>query len=194
MLRRRLPWLIARFLIHPSVTFIAGETSKNYVVTIVDDVEVEESEYVAFAFGTLPADVVRSTDTGYSTHRLEITDNDTTLPPPPPASYVVSFDTASLVVDEGVGTVAVMVSITPTPFAVDGAITIPIVVDGLSTAIPADYTLPNPSSVTFKEGETRKNYVVTIVDNTLREESKLVAFTFGTLPSNVVAPALYRPM
>ena len=40
------------------VTFTAGETSKNYVVTIVDDVEVEESEFVAFAFGTLPDDVV----------------------------------------------------------------------------------------------------------------------------------------
>ena len=55
-----------------------------------------------------------------------------------------------------------VVSIFPTPAAAAGIITIPIVVDASSTATAADYTLPDPSFVTFTAGETSKNYMVII--------------------------------
>ena len=161
-----------------SVTFIAGETSKNYVVIITDDVEVEESEYVAFAFDTsaLPADVVVGSP---DQHLLTLTDND---------GYRVEFATASQTVAEDAVSVSVLVSIFPALDSTDAPITIPIVVDASSTATMADCTLPDPSSVTFIAGETSKNYVVTIVDDVEVEESESVAFAFDTsaLPVDVV--------
>ena len=153
-----------------SVTFIAGETSKNYVVTILDDVEVEEPESVTFAFDTsaLPVDVVVGSP---DQHLLTLTDND---------GYRVEFATTSQTVAEGDFSVDVTVSIFPMLAAAAGIITIPIVVDASSTATMADCTLPDPSVVTFIAGETSKNYVVTILDDVEVEEPESVTFAFDT--------------
>ena len=174
----------------PSVTFYEGETRKDYEVTIEDDDLVENDEFVEFIFGILPDDVMASTDTDSSAHRLEITDND---------KYVVSFVGAGAgTVAEGEGPVNVEVSISPTPSA--GAIspvTIPIVVSDVSTATLADdYILPDSSSVTFNADDTSTNYVVTIVDDALAEAPESVMFTFGELPGYVMmgggTTAMYR--
>ena len=173
-----------------SVTFNEGDGSMVFVVTIVADPSSESTESVSFTFGDLPADVVVSTDTGYSAHRLEITDNDTPAPPPPPESYVVSFDIASQTVVEGVGTVQVAVSISPMLAAADAPITVPILVSDVSTAILADdYALPSPSSVTFNEGDGSMVFVVTIVADTGAESTEYVEFLFGNLPPNVHVPS-----
>ena len=165
-----------------SVTFNEGETSKNYVVTIVDDVDVEESESVTFTFGDLPADVMVSTDTGYSAHRLEITDNDTLLPPPPPESYVVSFITASQTVAEGTVNVTVLASISPTPFIVDSPIVVPIAVDssvvGIVHASPDDYILPTPSNVIFDATTTEVSFEVIIIDDEVLEGNEIMVLIF----------------
>ena len=159
-----------------SVTFVAGETSQNYVVTIVDDSEVESGESVTFIFGSLPPNV---TEGSPSTSQITITDNDS----PVISSHIVSF-AASLSVGEDMGTVNVEVSLDS---AAAADITIPIVVDASSTATSADYTLPIPSSVTFAAGETSRNYVVTIVDDIVPESDEFVTFTFGSFPPNVAA-------
>ena len=161
------------------VTFTAGETSKNYVVTIVDDLLPEEVLSMwrsLFDTSALPADVVVGSP---DQHLLTLTDND---------GYRVEFATASQTVAEGDFSVDVTVSIFPMLAAVDAPITIPIVVDASSTATMADCTLPDPSSVTFIAGETSKNYMVIITDDVEVEESEYVAFAFDTsaLPVDVV--------
>ena len=119
---------------------------------------------------------------------ITIVDDDTA--PPDATEYTVSFDTASLVVDEGVGTVAVMVSITPTPFIADGDIIVPITtsISVSNAASPDDYTLPTTSSVTFSATTTEASFVVMITDDDLSEMNETITLIFdsGDLPDNVV--------
>ena len=171
------------------VYFSSGQEGSSFAVTIVDDVEVEDFEYVAFTFDTsaLPVDVVVGSR---NQHVLTVTNNDMRLPPPPPPeSYVVSFATTSQTVGEGDFSVDVAVSISPMLAASDAPITIPILVSDVSTAILAeDYTLPSPS-VTFNGGDGSTIFVVTIVADIVPESTEFVEFLFGDLPPNVHVPS-----
>ena len=169
-----------------SVTFAPGETSQNYVVTIVDDPEFEESEFLTLIFGTLPPSVTEST-TGFVTHRLTVGDND---PAPPPPDYTVSFSESAVTVDEDVGIVEVMVTIDPAP---SEPLSIPItVVD--RTLSDADCTYDK--FVYFSPALSSSSFAVTIVNDIEVEGDEYVDFTFDTsaLPADVVvgSPGTHR--
>ena len=150
-----------------NVIFDTTTTEVSFEVMIIDDGEPEEIDdetiVLIFDVGSLANVVVGTPDRS----TITIVDDDTA--PPDATEYTVSFDTASLVVDEGVGTVAVMVSITPTPFIADGAIVVPIIVDisvvGIVHASPDDYTLPTPSNVIFDATTTEASFEVMITDD-----------------------------
>ena len=165
-----------------SVTFAPGETSQNYVVTIVDDLEFEESEFLTLIFGTLPPSVTESA-TGFGTHRLTVGDND---PAPPPPDYTVSFSESAVTVGEDVGTVEVEVFLSNGPLPLTNDITIPITVVGGTLSALDDYTLVT-SVVTFPAslvpttpGQLTSSFTVTIEDDDLVEETESAEFTFDT--------------
>ena len=159
-----------------TVTFAAGQMESTFNVTIEDDDLAESDEYVVFAFDAedLPNHVeVGSPDTS----RLIVEDND---------SYEVSFSVDTGTVDEGVGSVPVVVRIDPVP-ALDTSITIPIVVNG-GTLTAADCTYDK--TVTFAAGQMESTFNVTIHEDLEVEEDESAVFTFDadadTLPDDVV--------
>ena len=70
----------------------------------------------------------------------------------------------------------------------------PVAVQPASTATAgSDYTLPDPSSVTFAEDATgtalTQSYTISIIDDDYDEANETIILGFGTLPANVSAGA-----
>ena len=164
-----------------SVTFPAGETSQNYVVTIVDDSEVESGESVTFTFGSLPPNV---TEGSPSMTQIIITDND----PPVISSHIVSFANPSLSVGEDIGTVNVEVSIAPAP---SSAVDIRVVVMNTSTADAGDDYSLSTTVITFPPGTRTASLDVMVQDDTIAEGPETVILGFNTsLPAGVMVSSV----
>ena len=92
-----------------SVTFDAGETSKTFDVTAVEDSLAESGERVRLSFGALPTDASLG-----APHEAAVSINDRTQGQDLPTSPTVHFESAAYSVDEG-ATVAVKVKLSKAP-------------------------------------------------------------------------------
>ena len=107
----------------------------------------------------------------------------------PPTPVTVEFTLATYQVEESGGTIALTLSLNQTPRR---EIVVPITVQQTSTAAAIyDYSLPDPSSVTFDADATgtalTQTYALTIIDDEYDEANETIILGFGTLPANVSA-------
>ena len=109
----------------------------------------------------------------------------------PPTPVTVEFTLATYEVEENAGTLALTLSMDKTP---QRQVVVPITVQAASTATAAlDYTLPDPSSVTFAADATgtslTQTYTLTITNDDYDEPNETIVLGLGTLPANVSAGA-----
>ena len=131
-----------------SVTFDAGDTSKTFDLSAVEDNLSESGERVRLSFGTLPADALLGTP-GETTVSIADRIQGQNLPTPP----TVHFENAAYSVDEG-ATVAVKVKLSKAP---GSETVIPITAASRAGASDDDYT-GVPNSLTFAATDTEKDH------------------------------------
>lgn len=151
-----------------NVVFDAGQTSKTFDITIIDDaVKGEGNETVIATLGTpTPAAQVGLGALGTETFSLTIEDND-----PMP---VIGFTSAGSTVNEAAGTVNVAVSVNPT---VTETVTVPVTVTGTATS-GQDYT--TVTGLVIAPGDTTKNLAIQVInDTTAQEADETVIVTLG---------------
>ena len=88
-----------------------------------------------------------------------------------------------------IGTLALMLALDQTPRR---EVVVPITVQQMSTATAiSDYSLPDPSTVTFAADAAgtalTQTYTLTIIDDEYDEANETIILGFGTLPPNVTA-------
>ena len=101
----------------------------------------------------------------------------------------VEFALATYQAEETGDTLVLTVNLDQTPRR---EVVVPIIVHQTSTATSnSDYTLPDPSSVTFDADATgaalAQTYTLTIIDDNHDEANETIILGFGTLPPNVSA-------
>ena len=106
-----------------------------------------------------------------------------------PISVTVEFASDTYQAAESGGTIALTLNLDQPPRR---EIVVPISVQQASTATAnSDYTLPDPSSVTFAADATgtalTQTYTLTIIDDEYDEANETITLGFGTLPPNVTA-------
>ncbi|OFX97570.1 MAG: hypothetical protein A2W90_09655 [Bacteroidetes bacterium GWF2_42_66] len=152
-------------LANGTLTFNAGETSKNITIaSIVDDLLDENNETVIVTLSNL-VNVTIGTNT---THTYTITDNDPTP--------TVAFNTTSSNGTESVSSANLQVDLS----AASGlTVTVDYTVTGTASGSGTDYTLAN-GTLTFNAGETSKNITIaSIVDDLLDENNETVIVTLS---------------
>ena len=107
----------------------------------------------------------------------------------PPTPVTVEFASDTHQTEESSGTLAVTLALDQTPRR---EVVVPVAVQPASTATAgSDYTLPDPSSVTFAEDATgtalTQSYTISIIDDDYDEANETIILGFGTLPPNVSA-------
>ena len=165
------PATTADYTVPTSVTFNAGETSKEITFTANQDTSDDDEDSVVLGFGsTLPPGVSQGTT---SQTTVTITDDDH-------PTVTVEFGSATYTVAEG-GTVNVTVTLSADP---ERTVTIPVTATPTHPATTADYTVP--TSVTFNAGETSKEITFTANQDTVDDDEDSVVLGFGsTLPTGV---------
>ena len=106
-----------------------------------------------------------------------------------PTSVTVEFASDTYQAAESGGTIALTLNLVQTPRR---EIVVPISVQQASTATAnSDYSLPDPSSVTFAADATgtalTQTYTLTIIDDEYDEANETITLGFETLPPNVTA-------
>ena len=159
-----------------NLTFAAGDTSRTFTVTAVDDAVDDDGESVRLGFGALPTEVIAG-DTVTSTVSL-VDDDD--------PAVTVAFGAAAYAATEGGAAATVTVELSADP---ERTVTIPIIKTNQDTTTDADYS-GVPSSLTFSAGETSMSFTVTAVDDAVDDDGESVRLGFGTtLPTRVTATA-----
>ena len=149
------------------VTFVAGETSKTFVITPVDDSVDDDDETLKVLFGDLPENL----SPGTTTETLDtIVDNDD-------PQVEVNFRRAIHDVAEGASQ-TVTVNLTADP---ERTVVIPLTATDRDGATSADCAAI-PASVTFEPGDTSKTFTFTATDD---DDGERVVLGFGTLPDGV---------
>ena len=161
----------ADYSVPDTVTFGAGETTKDITFTATQDAIDDDGESVLLEFGTLPDGVTAGT---VPTSTVSIIDDDA------PASVAVSWAQDTYSVAEG-GSVTVTVELDDDP---ERQVTVPITATNQDGASNADYSRV-PNSVTFNSGETSKDITFTATQDALDDDDESVQLAFGTLPSDV---------
>ena len=158
-----------------SLTFNAGETSKNIIFTATDDAEDDDGESVKLTFGSaLPAGVSRGS---VPETTVSITDDDV-------PSVTVSFGSATYNVTEG-GTETVTVTVTLSA-APEREVVVPIDTTDEGGASSDDYSL-SATSLTFGPTETEQTFTFTAEHDSEDDDGESVDLGFGTLPGGVSA-------
>ena len=152
------------------MTITAGETSKSFVITPVDDSVDEDDETLKVLFGTLPENLSPGTTTETV---VTIVDNDD-------PQVEVNFRRAIHDVAEGADQ-TVTVKLTADP---ERTVVIPLTATGQDGATSADYAAL-PASVTFDPGDTSKTFTFTATDDAVDDDGEKVLLEFGTLPDGV---------
>ncbi len=156
-----------------SVTIMAGETSKSFVVTPEDDDVDDDGESLQIEFGDLPGNLSPGTTTETV---VTIVDNDD-------PEVEVSFGQSDYEVAEGGnGTITVNLSADP-----ERTVVIPLTATNQDGASSADYSVP--TSVTFDTGETTKDITFAATDDSEDDDGESVKLTFGILPDRVTEGA-----
>ena len=152
------------------VTITAGETSKSFVITPVDDSVDDDDETLKVLFGTLPENLSPGTTTETV---VTIVDNDD-------PQVEVNFRRAIHDVDEGADR-TVTVKLTADP---ERTVVVPLTATDQDGASSADYAAL-PASVTFEPGDTSKTFTFTATDDAVDDDGERVVLGFGTLPDRV---------
>ena len=160
-----------------SVTFDAGDTSKTFDLSAVEDNLSESGERVRLSFGTLPADALLGTP-GETTVSIADRIQGQNLPTPP----TVHFENAAYSVDEG-ATVAVKVKLSKAP---GSETVIPITAASRAGASDDDYT-GVPNSLTFAATDTEKTITFAATDDSVDDDDEKVRISFGSLPGGITA-------
>ena len=105
----------------------------------------------------------------------------------PPTPVTVEFASATHQVEENSTTLNLTLNLDKTP---QREVIVPINVQPTSTATASsDYSLPDPSSVTFAADATgtalTQTYMLTIIDDDYDETNETIVLAFGTLPASV---------
>ena len=154
-----------------NVTFGAGDISKSFTVTAVDDTDDEPDRLLTLAFGALPEGYVPGAN---SQLELTLVDNDVPI-------VSASFGAAAESVAEGIP-FDVTVSLSQAP---EREVALPIrVARGANLA--ADEVEGVPSSLTFAADETEKSFAVTFADDAVVEGNETLTLTFGTFADSRV--------
>ena len=160
-----------------SVTFDAGDTSKSFDVSAVEDNLAESGERVKLSFGTLPADASAGTPSEAS-----VSIHDRTQGQDLPTSPTVHFESAAYSVDEG-ATVAVKVKLSKAP---GSETVIPITAANRAGASDDDYS-GVPGSLTFAATDTEKTITFAAADDSVDDDDEKVTLSFGSLPGGITA-------
>ena len=152
------------------VTFVAGETSKSFVITPVDDSVDDDDETLKVLFGTLP-ETMRAHGTTETV--VTIVDNDD-------PQVEVNFRRTIHDVAEGASQ-TVTVNLTADP---ERTVVVPLTATDRDGATSADYAAI-PASVTFDPGDTSKTFTFTATDDAIDDDGEKVLLEFGTLPDGV---------
>ena len=160
-----------------SVTFDAGQTSRTFGITAVEDNLAESGERVRLSFGALP------TDASLGTHdEAAVSIIDRTQGQNLPTSPTVHFESAAYSVDEG-ATVAVKVKLSKAP---GSETVIPITAANRAGASDGDYS-EVPDSVTFAATDTEQTITFAATDDSVDDDGEQVNLSFGSLPGGITA-------
>ena len=156
-----------------NVVFNAGDTSKSFTVTAVDDDDDEPDRLLTFSFGTpLPEGYVPGTN---SQLVLTLVDDDVPI-------VSATFDRAAASVQEGTS-VPVTVSLSQAP---EREVVLSIRA-ARGANLSADEFSGVPADVTFAADEDSKSVTVTFADDDVEEGNETLTLTFGTYPDRVQA-------
>lgn len=145
----------------PVLTFEAGITEMPIVFEIVDDTLDESDESIVLRLSSVSPFGAVGSSASFVYH---IQDNNTTLTPAD--TPAVAFTRSDSTCDESVGVVRITVALSePAPFEAR----VDVVSSGTATPT-ADYTV-SPASLTFLPGEIEKVVELTVVDDTICEQS-----------------------
>ena len=162
-----------------SVTFDAGDISKSFDLSAVEDNLAESGERVKLSFGTLPADASAGTP-----DEASVSIHDRTQGQDLPTSPTVHFESAAYSVDEG-ATVAVKVKLSKAP----GSETV-IRITGTNRAGASDDDYTGvPDSLTFGAADTEKTITFAATDDSVDDDGEKVELSFGSLPGGITATA-----
>ena len=162
-----------------SVTFDAGDISKSFDLSAVEDNLAESGEKVKLSFGALPADASSGTP-----DEAAVSINDRTQGQDLPTSPSVHFESAAYSVDEG-ATVAVKVKLSKAP----GSETV-IRITGTNRAGASDNDYTGvPDSLTFGAADTEKTITFAATDDSVDDDGEKVELSFGSLPGGITATA-----
>lgn len=153
-----------------TLTFLPGEDTKTFDVTICDDGLFEPTESIAIALNTVSAPGVLSTP---NTGRINITENDT--------APTVEFSAATSSVGEGAGTKTFTVNrtgATENSFSVNFATANGTALSG-SCGSGGDY-VSNSGTLNFAGGDPNKTFNVTICDDGLFEGDETFSATLSS--------------
>ena len=167
------------FGVPESVTFDAGDTSRSFTFSAVEDNLAESGERVRLSFGTLPADASAGTP-----GEAAVSINDRTQGQNLPTSPTVHFESAAYSVDEG-ATVAVKVKLSKAP---GSETVIPITAANRAGASDDDHT-GVPDSLTFAATDTEKAITFAATDDSVDDDDEKVRLSFGSLPGGITATA-----
>ena len=162
-----------------SVTFNAGETSKSFTVTTVEDTADEPDAVLTLAFGPLPAGHIVGT---HAELALTVVDDDHPI-------VSATFDQATATASEG-GSVAVTVRLSQAP---EREVVLPLVATR-GANLDADEYEGVPASVTIAADATQARFfTVTFPDDAVVEGNETLTLTFGTTLPDRVNPAGANP-
>ena len=154
-----------------SVTFNAGETSKSFTVTTVEDTADEPDAVLTLTFGTLPAGYIVGT---HAELALTVVDDDYPI-------VSATFDRATATASEG-DSIAVTVRLSQAP---EREVVLPLVATR-GANLAADEVAGVPASVTIAADATQARFTVTVADDAVEEGNETLTLTFGTtLPFGV---------
>ena len=155
-----------------SMTFKAGETSRSFTFTAVDDSADDDNESVKFTFGTLPT---TPAVTAIAPNETVVSINDNNVP-----EVTVNYQNAAHTVAEG-SSVTIRVTLSADP---ERTLTIPISRSNENGASDQDYSAV-PASVTITSGNTSEIFTVSMTQDTLDDDGESVRLGFGAMPTRV---------
>lgn len=157
------------FTLPPGVlTFAPGETSKNILLSVVNDTVDEPDNLVTLLLSNANGAAVSGTGNFYG---YTIMDDDV-----PPTSPYVGFSAATSTVPESAGTVDLTVSLA-TPATVTSTVDYSVT-GGTATGAGTDYTL-NAGTLTFAPGDTVQTITVSIVDDAVLDAGETVILSLA---------------